>query len=76
MTLKSIQVGMFTVNDVECLVLPKDLKEVDPLLGDSFQSHFLAKLDQNGGELRLTPLDGNLVTKRTGRTEGVAEPKN
>ncbi len=66
MTLKSVQVGPFTVNDVECMVMPPDIKDADPLLGDSFQNHFLSKLDQGGGTLRLTPVDNNSVAKHTG----------
>jgi clan AA aspartic protease (TIGR02281 family) len=71
MTIKTITVGAFTVNDVDCAVMPPDLTDVESLLGDSFQGHFLSKLDQAGGQLRLTPLDANTVknsvtSKKTG----------
>jgi clan AA aspartic protease (TIGR02281 family) len=74
MTLKSVSVGAFTVNDVECMVMPPDIKDGDPLLGDSFQSHFLTKLDQGGGTLRLTPVDNTSVSKHTAN-KGVGSPK-
>jgi hypothetical protein len=66
MILKSVSVGVFTVNDVECDVMPPDIKDGSLLLGDTFQSHFLAKLDQGGGTLRLTPIDNNSIGKHAG----------
>ena len=66
MILKSVSVGVFTVNDVECDVMPPDIKDGSLLLGDTFQSHFLSKLDQGGGTLRLTPIDNNSVGKHAG----------
>jgi clan AA aspartic protease (TIGR02281 family) len=61
MSLKSITVGAFTVNDVDCAVMPPDMTDVECLLGDSFQNHFMSKLDQTAGQLRLTPLDTSTV---------------
>jgi clan AA aspartic protease (TIGR02281 family) len=66
MTLKSVSVGVFTVNDVECDVMDPDVKDEALLLGDTFQSHFLSKLDQGGGTLRLTPVDNNSIGKHAG----------
>jgi clan AA aspartic protease (TIGR02281 family) len=57
--LDSIRLGTFTVNKVEAVVLPPDAKAVD-LLGDSFQKHFVCKLDQEAGQLQLTPIDSQV----------------
>jgi clan AA aspartic protease (TIGR02281 family) len=62
--LKSIRVGAFTVWDVECVVLPEmpggDRSE--DLLGDTFQSHFLSRLDQRSGQIQLTPIDPSVTS--------------
>ncbi|HEX4792760.1 MAG TPA: retropepsin-like aspartic protease [Humisphaera sp.] len=58
MHLKSVRVGRFVVEDVECVVLPRSATNAPPLLGDAFFSHFAFKLNANAGELRLTDLAG------------------
>jgi predicted aspartyl protease len=58
MHLKSVRVGHFVVEDVECVVLSKAVKGVPLLLGDAFLSHFIVKLDAAGGELHLMELSG------------------
>ena len=55
--LESIQLAGFTVRNVECAVLPAEYGHTDDLLGDTFQRHFLCRLDQSGGKLQLTPVD-------------------
>jgi clan AA aspartic protease (TIGR02281 family) len=54
MTLKSVTVGPFTVEDVECAVLPENLIAAEPLLGGSFLSHFVYKLDLKSQKLDMT----------------------
>jgi len=54
MTLKSVTVGPFTVENVECAVLPEDLIAAEPLLGGSFLSHFVYKLDLKSQKLDMT----------------------
>ena len=54
--LSSIRVGVFTAEQVECAVLPKDLKDVDCLLGGTFLRNFAYKMDLAAGELHMTQL--------------------
>jgi aspartyl protease family protein len=58
MTIKSVRVGRFTVENVSCVVLQTNLKEAPAMLGNSFLSHFVVKLDQKAGHLHLTEVEG------------------
>jgi clan AA aspartic protease (TIGR02281 family) len=58
--LDSIQLGAFIVKNVECFVQPPEVKAVD-LLGDTFQNHFISRLDQQSGQLQLTQIDPNVT---------------
>lgn len=62
MTIPSVRVGRFTVNNVECIVMPPSKKIVTPLLGQTFHKHFT---------YRLTPESGTLVMSRV-RTEDLS----
>jgi aspartyl protease family protein len=53
MKLKSVRVGQFTVENVECAVLPPELVAAEPLLGGSFLNNFTYKLDIGREELHL-----------------------
>jgi clan AA aspartic protease (TIGR02281 family) len=60
--LDSVQLGPFTLRHVLCEVTVDD-QEGSPspnLLGNSFQSHFLSRLDQENGRLQLTPIDSSV----------------
>lgn len=57
--LKSVRVGQFTVENVECAVLPPDLIAAQPLLGGSFLNQFIYKLDTAKGELHLAKIGGD-----------------
>jgi clan AA aspartic protease (TIGR02281 family) len=61
-TLDSVRLGAFTLRDVDCVLMP-DIPgaSANNLLGDSFQSHFLSRLDQRSGQLQLTPIDSSIV---------------
>jgi clan AA aspartic protease (TIGR02281 family) len=59
--LTSIQLAGFTVKNVECAILPPEYGVTDDLLGDTFQRHFLCRLDQSGGKLQLTPVDPDVT---------------
>jgi clan AA aspartic protease (TIGR02281 family) len=61
-TLDSVRLGAFTLRDVDCVLMP-DIQgaNANNLLGDSFQSHFLSRLDQRSGQLQLTPIDSSIV---------------
>ncbi|HET6250124.1 MAG TPA: retropepsin-like aspartic protease [Tepidisphaeraceae bacterium] len=52
-SLKNIRVGRFSVDNVACVVLAKGLPDAPALLGNSFLSHFIVKLDQKAGQLQL-----------------------
>ena len=58
MSLKSVRVGTFTVDDVDCAVLPETLTAAEPLLGGSFLQNFVYRMDQNAGELHLASIAG------------------
>ncbi|HXR24288.1 MAG TPA: retropepsin-like aspartic protease, partial [Candidatus Binataceae bacterium] len=59
--LDSVQLGPFTLHGVLCHVLEGDHESSVPdLLGNSFQSHFLSRLDQQSGRLQLTPIDSSV----------------
>jgi len=54
MTLKSVRVGKFTVENVECAVMGADLPNAPPLLGGSFLKYFTYKLVPEAGKLTLS----------------------
>ena len=54
MTLKSVRVGKFTVENVECAVMPPSLKNAPALLGGSFLKYFTYKLAPETGTLTLS----------------------
>jgi clan AA aspartic protease (TIGR02281 family) len=60
--LESIRLGAFTVRHVPCFVLP-DMPGTPPigLLGDSFQTHFVSRMDQRSQQLQLTPVDSRVL---------------
>ncbi|MEO0474662.1 MAG: TIGR02281 family clan AA aspartic protease [Planctomycetota bacterium] len=55
-SLDSVQVGEFIVNDVEAFVLPPDLHAAPPLLGNSFLGKFTFEVDPDRGKLILSRL--------------------
>jgi hypothetical protein len=59
--LDSVQLGPFTLHGVLCEVIEGDAgSSVPDLLGNSFQGHFLSRLDQQSGRLQLTPIDSSV----------------
>jgi clan AA aspartic protease (TIGR02281 family) len=60
--LDSVRLGGFTVKNVPCVVLP-DLPHghADDLLGDTFQTHFISRMDQRTQQLQLTPADSSVL---------------
>lgn len=55
---KSVRVGKFTVENVECAVLPESASNAPPLLGQSFLGKFTFQLDGDAGELEMTKVEG------------------
>jgi clan AA aspartic protease (TIGR02281 family) len=57
MTISTVRVGPFTINNVDCVVLPPDKHDVPLLLGQSFINQFTHKVDN--GRLLLSKVDTN-----------------
>jgi len=57
MTLETVLVGQFLVEDVECLVLPEELHAAPALLGNSFLANFTFKVDPERGKLLLSRIE-------------------
>lgn len=82
MKLKSVTVGIFTVSEVECVIMPKNAVNAPALLGGSFLNNFIYKLNPEAEELHLTLLGnnprvtvGNMpVAPKTPNKEPVKEP--
>ena len=53
-TIGSVRVGQFTVENVTCAVLPDKFAEAPPLLGQSYLRHFVYKIDASSGKLIMT----------------------
>ncbi len=64
---EKIRVGRFTVENVECAVMPPQLTEAYPFLGLNFFKHFTFKIDNQEGKLVLAKVDG---TEAGGRPRG------
>ena len=62
--LKSVRVGSFTVENVECAVLPPELVAAEPLLGGSFLKHFTYKLDPAAGKLHLAQTGSDAASNK------------
>lgn len=55
-SLETVQVGEFVVNDVEALILPESLHAAPALLGNSFLGNFTFEIDPDRGKLILSRL--------------------
>jgi clan AA aspartic protease (TIGR02281 family) len=58
MKLDSVRLGLFTVDDVECAVLPDNVKADECLLGGTFLRHFIYRMDLASAQLFLTQISG------------------
>ena len=56
MTIKTVRVGRFTLEEVRCVVLNKGLPNPPLILGGSFLNHFIVRLDPGSRELHLTEI--------------------
>lgn len=54
---KSVRVGKFTVEDVECAVLGAENINAEPLLGQSFLENFIYKIDSGRNVISITRID-------------------
>src|SRR5271165_6205877 len=57
LVISSVRVGKFTVQNVECAVMPAEKGDVDPLLGQTFFKHFKVEFSAEAGRLSLKKLD-------------------
>ena len=57
LVIPSVRVGKFTVQNVECAVMPAEKGDVDPLLGQTFFKHFKVEFSAEAGRLSLKKLD-------------------
>ena len=58
MTIPSMRVGRFTVDAVDCAVMPAGKGNVAPLLGQSFHRHFTYKFTSESGHLVMSRVEG------------------
>jgi aspartyl protease family protein len=56
-SLDSVRVGKFEAKNVECLIMPPELREAPMLLGGSFINQFTYKMDTTTGKLTLGRID-------------------
>jgi clan AA aspartic protease (TIGR02281 family) len=66
MVLDSVRVGTFTVEKVDCAVLPESFIAAEPLLGGTFLNNFIYKVDTDAGKLHLAELNAGGTKKRLG----------
>jgi clan AA aspartic protease (TIGR02281 family) len=57
MTVPSMRVGKFTVNNIACAVMPPEKSDVPLLLGQSFHRHFTYKFTPESGRLVLSSIE-------------------
>ena len=57
MTIPSMRVGKFTVNNIACAVMPPDKADIPLLLGQSFHRHFTYKFTPESGRLLLSRVE-------------------
>jgi aspartyl protease family protein len=57
MVIPALRLGKFTVNNVECIVMPSGKKDVPPLLGQSFQKYFSVHFSPEAGKLSLSKIE-------------------
>ena len=56
MTLKSVRLGNFTVENIECSISPPSAKGAPNLLGGSFLRRFVYKMDLASGSLKISEI--------------------
>ena len=62
MTIKRVRVGQFSVENVECAVLPPEVKGDNNLLGGTFLEHFVYRMDLGAQRLHLSQVGGKPTT--------------
>jgi clan AA aspartic protease (TIGR02281 family) len=67
MTLKSVRVGKFIVENVDCAVLGADAIRAEPLLGMSFLGQFKFEVDAAASSLTMVKVSGAETGGRSGK---------
>ncbi|MBN2291181.1 MAG: retroviral-like aspartic protease family protein [Pirellulales bacterium] len=62
-----VRVGKFTVENVECAVMPQEFTQAAPLLGLSFFKHFTFKIDNANAKLVMSKVE-SLDGKSSGKS--------
>lgn len=70
----SMRVGKFTLKNVECVVMPAEKKNVPPLLGQTFQKHFMHKFTPESGKLVLSKVETPDVEAPATKAKSSARP--
>jgi clan AA aspartic protease (TIGR02281 family) len=58
MVIKTVQLGPFKVENVECAVFPQSMKGGSNLLGGTFLKNFVVRMDLGAREIRLSQMSG------------------
>jgi aspartyl protease family protein len=69
MSLKSVRVGRFTLENVPCVVLQQGLSDPPSLLGASFLNHFIVNMDAANNQLHLTEVKDPSQVKASSTTK-------
>ena len=72
--LKSVRLGKFSVENVECVITPGNSKKVDTLLGGSFLRRFVYKMDLSARQLKLSQVVDNSVPEKPKPSVVAAKP--
>jgi hypothetical protein len=63
---KSVRVSSFTVDNVECVVLPADLANAPALLAMTFLNNYNCRINTEAGTMTLTKVDtGGRTTSKS-----------
>jgi clan AA aspartic protease (TIGR02281 family) len=76
MTIPSVRVGKFTVQDVVCLVMPAAKEDVPPLLGQTFLKNFTHQFSGETGTLVLSQVETPEAEKVAPRAKTSARSSN
>ena len=74
MLIKSVRLGKFTIENVECIVQPPSGKETDTLLGGTFLRRFVYKMDLGAGQLKLSQIADKTVSDAPVPTKPEVKP--
>jgi clan AA aspartic protease (TIGR02281 family) len=69
MTIPSMRVGKFTVDNVACAVMPPGKAEIPLLLGQSFHRHFTYKFTPESGQLVMSRIETMESRDKPARTQ-------